>query len=490
MLKDKELFELLEQSTDTGCWSYSLEKDELWWSKKTYDLHKVSYETKLDVSMGISFYHPEDQKLITELFQACVKDGVIMNGQFRVVDTKKNEITVEVFGKPVKNSSDEIVGVFGTFKNITVISNIKKESEHLDWEFSQLRDMLDEFFIVAETDEKGVITYVNDNFCKISHYTKEELIGETHRIVNSHNHPRSFFAAMWKKIVKGEVWEGLICNRGKNGQLYWVHTYIMPKFELGKNLKITGYISLRFDVTDRVLLEKELAEEKSRQEMSSQLATLGEMSAGIAHEIANPLSIINVSCDVLLKDSSELEKRLKYLNKISNSSDRIAKIINGLHHLAQKSRGGKFEVRNIEAIVNLTFEFCVEALRSRGINISYEKKSEECFVECDEVRISQILLNLISNSRDAIGDLKEKWIKIVQDKDENYVYLSVIDSGKGIPKEIAKKVLEKFYTTKKVGKGTGLGLYLVKRFVDDHKGKLEIVTESPNTEFRVTLPRV
>ena len=108
---------------------------------------------------------------------------------------------------------------------------------------------------------------------------------------------------------------------------------------------------------------------------------------------------------------------------------------------------------------------------------------------CDEIKVSQVLLNLINNARDAIENLSEKWIKIILSDNEQYLKLSVVDSGNGIPKEIRDKVLSSFFTTKEVGKGTGLGLSLVKRFIEEHEGQLRIVEDTTNTEFEVILPR-
>lgn len=116
---------------------------------------------------------------------------------------------------------------------------------------------IDHHAIVAYTDEKGVITYVNDNFCDISGYTREELIGNTHQMVNSGEHEKCFWANLWQTISRGDVWVGEICNRAKDGKIYWVNTTIAP--EHNEKGEIVGYFALRYNITKRKLLEEENA---------------------------------------------------------------------------------------------------------------------------------------------------------------------------------------------------------------------------------------
>ena len=254
-------------------------------------------------------------------------------------------------------------------------------------------------------------------------------------------------------------------------------------------MKITGYIALRFDVTYKVKLEQDLKDEREKLELSAQLASIGEVSAGIAHEIANPLTIISAAKEMLKRQITPDENTQKNINSITLGVKRIDKIIKGLHHLAQKSRVIEHEMQDVADIVDYTFEFCEEALKSKGINIIYENQAKNSILLCDEIKVSQILLNLINNARDAIEDLSEKWIKIILSDTDNDLSLSVIDSGNGIPNELKEKVLTSFFSTKDVGKGTGLGLSLVKRFVEEHEGELKIVEDSTNTHFEVVLPR-
>ena len=154
----------------------------------------------------------------------------------------------------------------------------------------EIRYALDQAAIVATTDHRGIITYVNDKFCEISKYSRDELLGQDHRIINSAYHPKEFMRDLWRTIASGRVWRGEIRNRAKDGSFYWVDTTIVPFLD-GRG-KPRQYLSIRSDITARKHAEAQLRQQ-------SALTNLGQLAAVVAHEVRNPLAGLRASLQVL-----------------------------------------------------------------------------------------------------------------------------------------------------------------------------------------------
>src|SRR5688500_309297 len=154
----------------------------------------------------------------------------------------------------------------------------------------EIRYALDQAAIVAVTDQRGVITYVNDKFCEISGYSREELLGQDHRLINSGYHPKDFIRDLWRTIAQGKIWRGELRNRAKTGSIYWVDTTIVPL--LNADGKPRQYLAIRSDITQRKAMEQRLADQAA-------LAQLGEFAAVVAHEVRNPLAGVKGSLQIL-----------------------------------------------------------------------------------------------------------------------------------------------------------------------------------------------
>jgi len=189
--------------------------------------------------------------LIPYMEQAFLGENVEFSYDY--LDRHNHRIYRDVILVPEKNQ----LGETQTILFLAVDTSKKEHAEHKKnkaiIEAEKLRKALDEHAIVAFTNAKGVITFVNQKFCDISQYKKEELIGKTHKIINASYHPPGFFADMWKTIASGSIWHGEICNRAKDGSIYWVNTTIVPVFD--NEGRISEYIAVRADVTQRKLAE-------------------------------------------------------------------------------------------------------------------------------------------------------------------------------------------------------------------------------------------
>lgn len=350
---------------------------------------------------------------------------------------------------------------------------------------------IDQSSIVAATDLNGIITYVNDNFCKVSGYSREELIGADHSIVNSKYHPASFFREMWNTIKEGKVWQGDIRNRNKQGSYYWVSTTIVP-FK-GQDGNIFEFLSIRHEITDLKMAQQLILEQQSRLAVASKYAALGEMAANLTHEINNPLAAILGRCEMLMQQLQQTQINQKTLlsgiEAIEFTSRRIEKIIRSMKSFSMAGDGDPFEPINLNKLITETIDFIQQRFKDYGITITVKPVHLDLMVECRSTEISQVLLNLLNNSFDAIVRNKEKWVEVsTAIPDSNHVKITVVDSGTGITEELVHRIFDPFFSTKEKKYGTGLGLSISKGLIDRHHGSIEVDTSSKNTCFVIVLP--
>lgn len=359
-------------------------------------------------------------------------------------------------------------------------------------ELEEQKLALDASNIVAITDVKGIITYVNSKFCEISGYSKEELLGQTHKVINSGVHDRAFFANMWQTISRGEVWQSEICNRSKLGSLYWVDTTIVPFLDDQK--RPHQYISIRKDITDKKNVESEIEKQRAMAIYSEKMASLGELTAGIAHELGNPLGAMRGRMELLLRQLDVGNIDLAKVHDLAHRSirmiDRMSKIIKGLRSYTRDATGDPFVKTSLNGLIEDILEFSWEKFRKLGISVEAIGLEKEVVIDCREAEIGQVIVNFINNSCDAIQDQECPKIKIelVTTGDQQEVEIRITDSGSGISEEVKNRMFSPFFTTKPVGHGTGLGLSISKNIIESHHGELSLDESNPNTCFIVRLP--
>lgn len=724
----------------------------------------------------LQIIHSDDRQKFLELWQNFLDGKCAFYLKHRLRTTDNSIKTVMSIAAPYEKD----VKLF-----ICDVTDITEANVLLN----QLKDGLDHSTIIAITDDKGTITYANKAFCKISQFEEKELLGKTHRVINSGTHEKGYFKEMWNTITAGEIWVGEVCNRAKDGTLYWTHAVIIPfvnenkkpfqylalrieitkrkkqeilyqaisevfqqytgnpvamritkfmvekaqavtrsaigflgikkgdsvyiynicqahktgesrKFEylsvkedfheangetiLGwilsqnkpfiikengrfpfpfggniNNIKINSFLGIPFqfakdniaylglansdspfdtntieeleplvltfsqiltdihaheirenltlqiqqrekslntfisdlptaiamldkdfnlmnysgkwrhdyqifesDILNKNLFEItpqlplkwqeyiqrcqstketvfceeavslssgitewmqweihpwiqdesiagvmiqsqittpekdmqiEIEQLRYRQMLTSRMAVLGEMAGGIAHEINNPLAIISGYAERLRRLLSRGQLTEEAVNKvvtnIEQTVERITFIIKGLKAFARDGDNDPFLPNFLSKIIKDTVPFAEQKLAKNQIFLKQEPVSEEIIVECRPVQISQVILNLINNACDAIQSLEDRWVEVRVEDLENEVRILITDSGSGIPKHIAEKIMQPFFTTKEAGKGTGLGLSISKSIIESHGGVFFLEENCPHTRFVLRLPK-
>ena len=304
-------------------------------------------------------------------------------------------------------------------KNIHMLILRNSEIKRVNETIAQQVSALNESAIVAFTNARGKITFVNNKFCEISGYTREELLGKDHRLVNSGFHPQNFFKDLWATISSGQTWRGQVRNRAKNGSFYWVNTTIVPC--RNAQGEIYQYVAIRSDITEQKNSEAKLIQ-------ASKMSALGEMSGGVAHEINNPLAIISAKVENILyhyrENPHNKEVIERDLEKIQLTTNRIAKIVKGLRSFSRNSEKDPFLQTSLESIVADTVSMCREKFSTNGVQLNVGSLPQ-IEIECRGTQISQALVNLLNNAYDAVQDLPEKWIRLEGLVEKGTLILSV-----------------------------------------------------------------
>lgn len=359
-------------------------------------------------------------------------------------------------------------------------------------QLSDQKYALDQSAIVAATDVEGAITYVNDKFCAVSGYSREELMGQNHRVVNSGFHPPQFFKQLWETISSGRVWSGEICNRRKNREIYWVSTTIVPLID--DQGRVNQFLSIRFEITDLKNAEKTILEQNEKLVATSKLSAIGEMAAAITHEINNPLGVIlgrvEMLKSMLLEKTLDRNELTRIADTIEVTGQRIERIVKSMRTMAhQQSDREPFERVMVSEIIEDAFNWCQSRFQNHGVQLRRPAEILKTRVECRSYQIVQVLVNLLNNSFDAVENLNEKWVELSLQENENDVEIRVTDSGFGIPEEVRKKIFDPFYSTKKVQYGSGLGLSISIGLIRQNKGELTYDSTQSRTTFCLRLKK-
>ncbi len=394
----------------------------------------------------------------------------------------------------------------------------------------QYQEAIENSNIVSKTDVNGIITFVNDEFCKISGYTQEELLGKNHNIVRHPDVPASKFKLLWQTIKSKKIYKSTVKNKAKDGSTFYVNTTVIPILDI--NGDIEEFIAIRYDVTQEIFykhslekkekeleeLNKELekrveAKTKELKELNetlelrvkeeikkneakqkvmfwqSRFASLGEMLANIAHQWRQPLTELNLILFSLKKAAlnrddeivEELYKESKIL--IQNMSNTIENFSNFFKPDKEKQHFILHE--SIEEALHI-----LQRVLKRDL-IEVKTSYEDVAVMGIPNEFTQVIINLLKNSRDAFvhNSVLIREIKIDLYKEDRYAVIIVEDNAGGIEEKERYKIFEPYFTTKHTSQGTGLGLFMSKMICEKgFHGSLDVSSKRGTTRFIIKIP--
>lgn len=436
------------------------------------------------------------------------------------------KITLRTSKIPLRDRHNNIIGVLGLYEDIT---ERRRAGELLRLQETALRATAN---VVVITDYAGRVVWTNPAFTRVTGYAPEEVLGQNPRVLKSGSHPPEFYQSLWQTISNGRVWHGEFQNRRKDGRPLIEDATITPVCD--EKGHITHFIAVKQDITERKAVEQERALLEVQLRHAQKLESIGQLAAGIAHEINTPTQYVGDNLRFVQESLTQLQQVLQlphqllqaakenrltsqtivYAEKILAEADlnylaveipkaieeslqgvsRVAKIVRAMKEF---SHPGSDEKTLVD--LNKTIESTLTVARNEwkyvaDLELDFDPDLPQ--VLCLPGEFNQVILNLVVNAAHAIGDAikgqtsAKGIIKASTRQDGDWVEVRIRDTGTGIPDYARNKIFEPFFTTKGVGKGTGQGLAIARSvIVDKHGGTIHFETETgQGTTFVIRLP--
>lgn len=430
-----------------------------------------------------SFLEKEYQELFFRNLKSCINENKSAMIEAELRAGRDNIISVELYFRPI--SVNQTSPCRNCFLIVRDISDKKKQELDL-LRFTNLAH----FSVnpIEITDPKGEIIYVNPAFERASGYTKEELRGKNPNVFGSQKQPKLFWEKMWNTISSGKVWVGEFENKKRTGDPFYTQLLVSPI--VGAKGKIVGYSGIHRDISSQKNLEQQLVH-------AQKMESIGMLAAGLAHEVGNPLASIS-SLVQILQRTSEDEFIQDKLELIKSQITRISRIIRDLVDFSRKSNY-EMQLTDMNKIIRDAIEIMKVSKKAKDLNIDVTLDPNVPLLMLVPDQIEQVFINLLLNSVDALYDQSvqqmerhgktKKVIGIQSYVQDNFLFVTVEDNGKGIRSDDIPKIFEPFFTTKNVGEGTGLGLWVSYGIVKSFRGEIRVKsTEGYGTTFTVKLP--
>ena len=431
---------------------------------------------------------PEDRELTRLMIERAWKDEIEIDSKFRVKLNTGEIKHIRTSAIKVYDENNQVTHLVGLNWDVTKESTLKKDLAVIKNFLQNIIDSVPDPIFVKNRQHKWI--FGNLEFANLLGVAKDQFLGKSDSdffedvLKNTY---WEFDEKVFNSGVSSENEEKIRDSKGEYRDILTKKSLMLEMeadSEFGSGPMLVGIIR---DITEIKKIQKSFVEQ-------SKLASLGEVSAGMAHEINNPLSIISGKI-MLLK--TQLERKApvdpmrlqQTCDAVLKNCQRIEKIVRALNSFSRNTKGDPLEKVPIQDIFEELKEFVTEKLGKAQIKFEVHFESENLAVSGRKSELIQVLIILVNNSFDAVRDTTDPWIRVDVKALKNEIEIEVIDSGKGIPAEIAAQMMEFFYTTKPAGQGTGLGLSLARQIMKTHNGSVEYIADRKNTTFKLEFPR-
>lgn len=412
----------------------------------------------------LDIVHPNDKKKLQNDFtNLFVKHKNIQNFEHRIVKKDGGVAHFLISWYPMLDSDGEFSGVIGLNKDITTEKLFKERLQLFHSAFEHSTDAI----LITTVD--GTIMDVNVAFTNIYGYSREEAIGKSTALVQSKHSTQEFYKEMWDSLGKYDQWKGEIINHRKDGTEIPIWLSITPIYLDGVKI---GYMGIESDISEKKNLEQQIMQ-------TEKMATIGQLAVGIAHEIGTPLNIISGNAEFMLLDMKETDKGYQELSTIIDQTKRMSLLMRQLLDFARPKILSLKPV-NINSVIKEVLDFVRPQSKKNKVEMRISFAENVPRVYGDPALLYQVFLNIIVNAFQAMtkgGELRVQTSTEALRSGREGVVVFIRDTGEGIPPEHLEKLFTPFFTTKEPGKGTGLGLAVTRRIVQEHNGTIEIESE-------------
>jgi PAS domain S-box-containing protein len=429
--------------------------------------------------------HPDDLQITLDILSEAQKFGAqLYEATYRFRHKDGSWIWILDRGQTIFDENKKAIRMVGFHTDITKERRANKEIKRVLSAFERSE------ISVVMTDLDATIEYVNPSWCKVTGYSKEELIGQNPKIVKSSDTPKELYKKMWRHLKYGKVFNVEMKNITKDGVEFWEDSTIIPSFDYRG--KIDGYISFKLNIDEKIKLKKEIFNKEEMIIAQSRHAAMGEMISMIAHQWRQPISVIAMDANNILADIElemvEEDLLKENLEDIILQTRELSKTIDDFRNFFRPDKLTT-EVA-IKDIIDDTIEVLSKSLINNGINIKIDIE-ENYQIKTFSRELMQVLINILKNAKEELieSKIENKEITIKSEVVTNGLKIYIYDNANGIDENILDKIFNPYFSTKTEKNGTGLGLYMSKTIVEKHlKGHIKAYNKDRGACFEILLP--
>jgi len=483
----EERFRLIAETIDEVFWMADVDIKRVFYVSPAFErIWGRSRESLMEnAKTFLDTIHAEDRARVRATMETEKGRGQPFSHEYRIVRPDGSTRWIWDRGFPVAGQDGSVLRYIGVAQDITQ----RKRADEARARLAAAVEQAAEAIII--TDPDGIILYVNPAFEKVTGYSTREVLGKNPRLLKSGKHDAGFYRELWATLSRGEVWNGRMTNRRKDGSLYQEEITISPVHE--STGKIVNYVAVKRDVTQEQALETQLRQ-------SQKMEAIGQLAGGVAHDFNNILTVIRGHASLLVAGKMEPAECADCSHQIIRAADRATDLVRQLLLFSRKQVLQPAHINLNEVVAGMTK--MLKRLLGEDIALSSDLAPSLPVIFADSGMMEQVLLNLAVNARDAMpsgGKLTiatgsetldpRQAAQIHEARPGLHAWLEVSDTGTGIAPDVLPHIFEPFFTTKEVGKGTGLGLATVYGIVQQHHGWISVKSlMAEGTHFRIHLP--